>query len=67
MLVTLVCPNMKFVEVCGISAKNLVDYQQLSRPLNRTCRFERGKSKFRKTKASSLCKMYELRIYMSLG
>ena len=36
MLVTLVCPDMKFVEVCGISAKNLVDYQQLLRPLNRT-------------------------------
>ena len=36
MLVTLVCPDMKFVEVCGISAKNLVDYQQLLRPINRT-------------------------------
>ena len=36
MLVTLVCPDMKFVEMCRISAKNLADYQQLLRPLYRT-------------------------------
>ena len=29
MLVTLVCPDMKFVEVCGTSAKNLADFLSL--------------------------------------